>query len=356
MTSDKPRYQFNLKSGENIFLNYEAKQLLGRDQDFFDKKGKQALKRIFHPDDFHKIAEHHNQCRALAPGEEREIRYRVWGANGECLYIKGVDRCSEAKDGVCQALDGVLEQISAENFHLYYRLRTALEDEELILWYQPIVDLKTGAVLGQEALARWVLSPDRFISPARFIPVLEGSDLEDLWVETQLLQLAYEIESLPGDFVSYNLTIPYLAQTQKVLHALGQHKWEKGSVWIEVPEYGLLEDSVVETLWALRNAGYPIKADDFPRGSDPFARILLNENGLIQGIKLDMIVVTGCDSSRQKQAFIQATVGLSESKEFSIVAEGIATEAERDTLLSLGVEMGQGELFGMAVPFRGMAA
>ena len=231
-------------------------------------------------------------------------------------------------------------------------LHKALDRAQLSLHYQPIIALRTGEVAGYEALIRW-RHPDRgLVPPDLFLPIAEQHGLMPAigrWtIRAACADLARLGAGADGPPVSINMSMRQLADPG-LLSCLDQNlaMWDlpPSRLRVEVTEQVMADDmgQVVAVLQALRQRGIGIYIDDFGTGVSSYARL---HRMPIDALKIDKAFVRGMVEEAEGMALVRSILGLSSSLGLLAVAEGVETEAQRDLLLSLGCELGQGWLFG----------
>jgi predicted signal transduction protein with EAL and GGDEF domain len=254
--------------------------------------------------------------------------------------------------GRVKLFDPALAEEVAERHMLEQALRDAIDNGDLSLVFQPIVSAQTGRCQALEALLRWahpVLGP---ISPAVFIPVAEQSgQIGNIgrWVLAEACRAA---ATWPGDAppVTVNVSVEQvlsgtlLADVHAALDASGLpvHRLQ-----LEITESLFVTDQerVTAVIAALRSAGVRILMDDFGSGYSSLA--------CLSSLPLDIIKIDKSFAQTANQngsAFIQAILLIARSLRLRVVAEGIETEAQREALRGMGVEMLQGYLFARPMP------
>ncbi len=237
-------------------------------------------------------------------------------------------------------------------------LRVAARRGELMFYYQPLIDLRSGNLVGLEALMRWNHHERGFISPARFIPIAEQSDLAvelgEWTLDTVCEQIAtWERLGLPDSFaVNLNLSSAHFAQAtlparvQRTLERYGLH----GSrLKLEITESALMSepDEAIAVLTAIKALGVRICMDDFGTGYSSLAQL---NRFPIDILKIDRAFVIELDAPIHNDTLARSIVALSQSLNLEVVAEGIETVYARDQLAALGCDVGQGYLFSRPVP------
>jgi diguanylate cyclase (GGDEF)-like protein len=236
----------------------------------------------------------------------------------------------------------------AQRLQLTEVLQVAEALEYLHLVYQPVVDLTTGRVVGAEALARWDAPMTGPVPPERLIRIAERIGVIDLVTEhviaTALRDTTERFAPSSPEFrIAVNLSGPYLGTPDvaaRVLAIVDRSGLERRHVCFEMTE-GVVSQgvTVLTALRALRDAGFALEIDDFGTGYSSFARL---RDLPFTGIKVDRSFVAGIDGDPVAQALVAAQADVAASLGLSVVAEGVETEAERDTLVALEVGLGQG--------------
>jgi PAS domain S-box-containing protein len=238
-------------------------------------------------------------------------------------------------------------------------LPQAFERDELEAYYQPIVDLETGDVVGAEALVRWRHPNLGAISPAEFVPIAEATD----WIITldrwMIQRAALEAAEWEGDTkVSVNLSArhledPRLADT--VRGALERASLPPERLRLELTETALASDvqSSIEALQRLRALGITLAIDDFGTGYASFGQLA---DFPFDVLKIDRSLVMRLDGDHKGRNVVPGVLSMAKQLGLVVVAEGIETEDQRRTLRDLGCELGQGWLFEKAVPNEALKA
>lgn len=237
-------------------------------------------------------------------------------------------------------------------------VRRALSEQQLQAWYQPKIDLRTGAVIGVEVLARWQHPSRGILSPAVFMPVLERCGLLDELLFAQIhtsLRLQQQAHSEGFALnLAFNLHATQLTNrdlSSIVKRILKLYGAAGSSLTFELIESGLLETPAtsLESLVRLRMMGCRLSIDDFGAGFSSLQRLCqlpFNE------IKLDGEFVRTLRQEPRCRAAISSTLALGKSLDMSVVIEGIETEEQHELLMELGCTVGQGYLY--ARPMNGV--
>jgi diguanylate cyclase (GGDEF)-like protein/PAS domain S-box-containing protein len=238
-------------------------------------------------------------------------------------------------------------------------LRRGLERGEVVPYFQPIVDLDGGHVVGFEVLARW-LHPDRgLLAPAQFLPVAEESglivDLGARILRDSLAQLAHW-RAVGLRFAACSLSINVATQQlidgrflDVVQEALGETGIDADSLWLEITETALMADTTAagRALRDLRGLGLHLSVDDFGTG---YSSLTYLKRFPVEAIKIDRSFVTGLGLEADDTSIVEAVVRLGHSLGLAVVAEGVETPLQLTRLRELGCDKGQGYLFGRPRP------
>jgi diguanylate cyclase len=237
------------------------------------------------------------------------------------------------------------------------RLRRAIRGGELVLHYQPQVSLRTGMVVGVEALVRWQHPEAGLVPPSGFLAQAESGGLMPMFtravLEKAIAQGAvWHAEGTPVT-VAVNLSVTNLLDPQfpdQVIGLLADARLPGAALELELTEDLFMADPprARAAVRALLDAGVSLVIDDYGTGYSSLG--YLRDLRDIRGLKLDRSFVTNLDADHRAEAIVESTVNLAHSLGMAVVAEGVETAAVRDRLASFGCELAQGFLFSPAVP------
>jgi diguanylate cyclase (GGDEF)-like protein/PAS domain S-box-containing protein len=243
-----------------------------------------------------------------------------------------------------------------EQFRLEQALRRAIEHHELLLHYQPRVDIVTGRIQGLEALVRWNHPELGLIPPYRFIPVAESSGLI-LFVGPIVVRLvceqiaAWRSAGVPLVPVAFNLSATELYQdglAGRIAMTASEIGIDPRLLQIEVTESAAMRsiDQAVEVLSELRDLGFKLAIDDFGTG---YASLSYLNRLPVQALKIDRSFLaeigSGGPAEPQAETIVKAIIGLGANLGLQVVAEGVETEDQRTFLIAHGCRDAQGYLF-----------
>ena len=243
------------------------------------------------------------------------------------------------------------DQEQLESLNFVAELQRAIETDQLMLCYQPKINLRTGQTVGVECLVRWRHPTRGVIPPVQFIPLAESAGLIkplSLWVIREALKDCrswYErgIE-IP---VAVNLSAPLLydpALPSTIHRDIGARDIHEGHLEVEITESTLMLDpeQAMITINQLRDSGIAFALDDFGTGYSSLAYL---KNLQVQSIKIDQSFVRDMVTDQRDASIVKAAIELGHSFNLDIVAEGVETLALSDLLTSLGCDHAQGYHF-----------
>jgi len=248
---------------------------------------------------------------------------------------------------------------SRERLSLLADLRSAMDNQELELYYQPKVDLRTDQVSGVEALIRWNHPERGLLQPVEFLPYVERLTLMrplTLYVlDAALAQVRRWRDDGLDLAVAVNLAVPNLLDTglpDDLRELLERHGVPADRLCLEVTENIILADPerVLSVLLALKQTGVSLALDDFGAGASSLAylkRLPLDE------LKIDKSFVLAMEESQADAVIVRSTTDLAHRLGMRVVAEGVETAATLRDLQRAGCEEAQGYLLSRPVPAAG---
>jgi diguanylate cyclase (GGDEF)-like protein len=242
-----------------------------------------------------------------------------------------------------------------DRVEIEFALRHALAKDQLHLVYQPIVELRTGRLVGAEALIRWDHPARGAVSPLDFISIAEDTGLIAAigrWVlDEALRQLARWREGGAVDeefWISINVSPRQLRDPglpDAIAEALLRHGVPTEVVVLEITESVMVDASTVtdQVLFELRRMGVRIVVDDFGTGYSALGYLRRHP---VTGVKIDREFVGGLGGNSEDEEIVRAVVAMSSALRLTVVAEGVETPTQQRVLETLGVVLGQGRLWG----------
>jgi sensor c-di-GMP phosphodiesterase-like protein len=236
-----------------------------------------------------------------------------------------------------------------------------LDNHELVIHYQPIIHLPTGTCVGSEALLRWYHPEQGVLAPNLFIPVAEQTGLINQIADWAVKQIAYEHITLytrsPDLYTSINIS-PHQIHSGGLEQLLA---WLQNNPFcqpyrflFEVTETATVmgggrNTTTADTLARLRTIGARIALDDFGQGYSGLSYLHQLD---VDVLKIDQLYVSAINRDPQLTSILESIIELGQKLGFTLVAEGIETEEQRQFLNQHGVEYGQGWFFSRPLPIQ----
>jgi diguanylate cyclase (GGDEF)-like protein len=242
----------------------------------------------------------------------------------------------------------------AERREMEFDMRVALARSEFELHYQPIVDVRSRAVSGVEALMRWRHPEHGLVGPARFIPLAETTGLIIPLGEWALQQACRDAMRLPADVtVAVNLSAAQFRKgnlIETIRRALTDSGLPAGRLEVEVTESVLLEKDTdhIAMLHRLKKLGVSVALDDFGTGYSSLSYLKLFP---FDKIKIDQSFIKDMAERADSAAIVCSVIALGRSLDITTTAEGVETKAQLELVRAAGVTLAQGYLFGKPCPF-----
>ncbi|HWL35767.1 MAG TPA: EAL domain-containing protein [Frankiaceae bacterium] len=273
-------------------------------------------------------------------------------------------RAKELGKARYELFDERLRASAVARFQTESALHEAIDTGQLRVYYQPEVCLRTGRVVGAEALVRWLHPENGLVQPDAFVPLAEESGLIGRiggWVLREACWQAARWRGSRDDgepFVVWvNLSPRQLAEdiVGVVEAALVETGVDPRHIGLEVTESALLGDAeaAIGTLQALRALGVRIVIDDFGTGYSSLAYL---RRLPVDGVKIDRSFVAGLGTSPEDSAIVRAVVGMASALGLDTIAEGVESRAQLDELTELGCAFAQGFYFARPEPRQSIDA
>ena len=251
-----------------------------------------------------------------------------------------------------QFYDAAMEKPMAERLQLEAAMRSALENREFELFYQPKVPVQGQQRVEFEALMRWRHPEKGMISPGLFIPLAEETgyikQLGDWALESACLQLEqWNLAGIPHAVVSVNLSPVQLNYGNPLLtidRCLQRMNIQPDQLELEITESGLMQNeaNAIEILHQLKERGVRIALDDFGTGYSSLAYL---RRFPIDTLKIDRTFIKDLEQDEESILMLESIIGLAQNLKLEIVAEGIETESQLNILKNLGCHLVQGFYF-----------
>ena len=267
------------------------------------------------------------------------------------------NRAKERGGNRYEIFDDALRQRTQHKLETGNDLRHAIERNELRVYYQPEIDLQSGACVAAEALVRWQHPTRGLVEPNNFIPLAEENGYIvplGAWVlRTACRQAAiWRRDGTGPRVVSVNLAARELSEpglVSRVSEALDQAGLDPAALVLEITETCLVEDPVAAAavLASLRDLGVQLSIDDFGTG---YSSLLYLRQYAVDILKIDRSFVAGLGKNRQDDAIIASVIDLAHTFGLTVVAEGVETTLQADSLRLMRCDIGQGYLWSRPVP------
>jgi diguanylate cyclase (GGDEF)-like protein/PAS domain S-box-containing protein len=244
----------------------------------------------------------------------------------------------------------VKEESATRRLALLRDLRQCVANDELVLHYQPKIDLATSRITGVEALIRWNHPSDGFLRPAQFMPEVENSELMlpiTMWVINEALR-QLRIWRDQG----YDLTMAVNLDAACLRHGAGlledvdemNRRWDipPQRLTFELTESALIDTDVPELLARLEGVDQQLSIDDFGTG---YSSLIYLQRLPVTEIKADRSFVTTMASATDNAVIVRAIIDLSHNLSRKVVAEGVEDQATMDLLIAFGCDSAQGYHF-----------
>jgi diguanylate cyclase (GGDEF)-like protein len=249
--------------------------------------------------------------------------------------------------------DAGMERALIAHGEIEQGIRFGLDHGQFLPYFEPQVDLSTGAIVGFEVLARWKHALSGIIGPDVFIPVAEESGLIGRLSEQVIGEALREAVSWdPNTKISVNISPSQLADgwlAQRIVRMLAETAFPAERLVVEITESSLFADmDLARTIvTSLKNQGIRLALDDFGTGFSSLSHLRSLPFDII---KIDRSFVTNINSKRDSLAIVRAVTTLAGALSVPVCVEGIENEATYDTVVRLGCEIGQGWYFGKPMP------
>jgi EAL domain-containing protein (putative c-di-GMP-specific phosphodiesterase class I) len=288
------------------------------------------------------------------------VTYPGDGTDAETLMKKADFAMYYAKDtgrDRYQFFKSEMNAQAVERQWLEDSLRHAIERQELVLHYQPKINLATGGIIGVEALIRWHHPQRGLVPPGEFIAIAEQCGLIvpiGRWVlhEACRQARAWQAAGLPPMSIAINISSVELRApgfVSGVRATLEETGLDPRCLELELTETALLEDSrsVADVLRELKDIGVLLALDDFGTGYSSLSHL---RRFPIDAVKIDQSFVRDLTTDEDDAGIVAAVIGLGKSLHMRVVAEGVETREQLEILQEQGCPQGQGYYFSRPVP------
>jgi diguanylate cyclase (GGDEF)-like protein len=250
-----------------------------------------------------------------------------------------------------------LSRTQKNRINIETSLRRSLERNEIVVYYQPIIEIAGERIVGFEALVRWIRQDGTIVRPDEFIPLAEEIgliiDIGKFVLDTSAAQTAIWVDRFGLSFTAVNFSSKQFKKDNSlagdIFDALKNAHLQPVNFEMEITESVLMDNSIdsMNLLDQLIEQGMGIAIDDFGTGYSSLSYIT---SFPITKIKIDKSFVAKLPDDKNALAVVTAIIGLAKSLNLKVVAEGIETPEQLECLAKLGCQYGQGYLFSKPVP------
>ena len=250
-----------------------------------------------------------------------------------------------------------MNAVAREAIGLESDLRRALERQQFILYYQPQIELKTGRIIGAEALLRWQRPGAGLVKPAEFLPLAEENGLivpinewvlreacvhAKSWTRSGLSRLRIAVNLSPVQFRKQDIR-------RLVVEVLNETCLEPSRLELELTESILMQnaEAAANKLRELQDLGVTFSIDDFGTGYSSLAYV---KNFPVDRLKIDQCFIRNLHVDPSDAAIVRAIIGLAHSLDIEVVAEGVETADQNEFLTIEGCDEAQGYYYGKPIP------
>ena len=258
-----------------------------------------------------------------------------------------------------EVFDPDMHRDASERIQMENDLKKAVEAGEFEPYYQPIISLATGRIVGFEALIRWNHPQQGLVSPGRFIPLAEETGLivpmGSFMLETALDQVKQWQMRFPEHralTISVNMSVVQMTRPaigSEVLGAINKARISPETVKIEITESGLMNNvgRASELLHDLENMGVSLMIDDFGTGYSSLSHL---HQFPFHYLKIDQSFVSSMGKKEENTDLVRSIIAMSHTLNKQVVAEGVETKEQKEQLTEFGCEFVQGYYFSRPVP------
>ncbi|MFN8632213.1 MAG: EAL domain-containing protein [Chloroflexota bacterium] len=249
--------------------------------------------------------------------------------------------------------------VAAGPFDVGAELIRAINREELLVYYQPIISFETHKVVEVEALLRWRHPERGMVEPARFLPVAESTGLIVTMGHRALEQACRdvrgwqtEIADVEGLSLAFNVSARQLQDpsfVEDVAQTLWHSRLDTTCLSVEITENSVLDDpeAAADTLQKLRRLGIRVVLDDFGTGPSSLRRL---SQLPIDALKIDTSLTRFLDSDGSQATLVKSIIGVAQSLGMEVTAEGVESWGQQTLLRRMGCQRGQGYFFARPLP------
>lgn len=315
----------------------------------WEKLARRAIKQIAEPIEivsrYYEVSAYVGMARY--PDDAANIKYLL-----RCA-LSAVAAAKRERSRDPKWFDTAIDEATAKHAELDKQLRAALKSGDVRPYYQPMIDLTSGRIIGFEALARWRRPDGSFVSPTEFIPLAEETGMIGELSQILFTQACTDAAKWPrGIRLSFNVSPAQFSNRnfgRQMLDTLAATGLSPSQLEVEITESMFVKDVqlVAVLLEELREAGVHIAIDDFGTGYSSLSQL---SRLRFDKLKIDRSFVSSFLDDARQAMIVRAMIGLGRGLGMKTIAEGIEEASQAETLQLLGCHQGQGFLFSRAVP------
>ncbi|MBT8100055.1 MAG: EAL domain-containing protein [Gammaproteobacteria bacterium] len=263
---------------------------------------------------------------------------------------------SKERGSACEFYEVEHDNNSVRKLGMIGQLRSAIDQDNIELYYQPKIELATNRVNGAEALLRWEHPSLGAVDPEEFIVLVEASDLIQVLTEWTLKQAFREVrhwhdQGISGP-VAINLSARLLRDNgfpQRLERLLSDARIEPADLELEITESAIMVDpaQAVEVINRIRALGTKVSIDDYGTGYSSLAYL---RDLKLNSIKIDKSYVINMENSDNDRVIVESTIQMAHGLGLQVVAEGVESEWAHEHLRHCGCDFAQGYYYSKAVP------
>ena len=253
--------------------------------------------------------------------------------------------------GTSKFYESSMSQATQETLMLENDIHKAIRNDELIVYYQPQMDIENNKIIGAEALIRWEHPEKGFISPGLFIPIAEESGiiikLEEWIIDkalSEIKELSKRLGHFPLDHIALNISTVHFLQphfVEKLMLQLYKHGVKPEWIELEITESGIMRniDDAAKKIKELKGFGFTFAIDDFGTG---YSSLSYLKQLPVNMVKIDQSFILNMHQSKGDATIVEAVAAIAEKFDFKVLAEGVEDKETLDLLKSFNCDIYQG--------------
>ena len=253
--------------------------------------------------------------------------------------------------GTSKFYESSMSKETQETLMVENDIHKAIRNDELIVYYQPQMDIKQNKIIGAEALIRWEHPEKGFISPGLFIPIAEESGiiikLEEWIIDralTEIKDLTKSLGHFPLDHIALNISTQHFLQphfVEKLMLQLYKHGVKPEWIELEITESGIMRniDDAAKKIKELKSFGFTFAIDDFGTG---YSSLSYLKQLPVNLVKIDQSFILNMHESKGDAIIVEAVIAIAEKFDFKVLAEGVEDKETLESLKNLNCDIYQG--------------